>query len=131
MTKNRRQGFLDVAKRIKNFDFRVFVSASSDETLGYFSDTKNIGYFQLSETDSSVQIATCNKTPGSAGTAFFLEPSNEGVPLTKLNKDYLEKAFQMYPVYFTKEDRDIMPVIKFFDLDDFLSCSSHPLLKEV
>lgn len=131
MQKTIRQLFDEAALYIKSLGFKVFVSDDEKDTYGYFSDGEHVGYFQQCETTNVIQVATCNKTPGSTGTGLFLEPNNRGVPLEKIDKQYLEKAFQMYPSYFTQEDRDFMIVRKYFDLNDFLSDKRHSNLKQI
>lgn len=119
-------------KTIRDLGFRVFLPQEQDCSFGFFTKGKNIGYFQAAEGRSGVQFATVNKVPGSAGMGFLLEPDGGEVSLKGLTKEYLSKAFAMYPDYFNEEDKEMMPVIKHADLEDFLTLSQRGhTLKEV
>ena len=120
MNKTMKELFLETAEHIRKAGFRVFISVGDGDTHGWFTDGTHIGYFQQCETENGIQLATCNKTPGSAGTGLLLEPHAAAVPLEKVTKEYLEKAFADYPEYFGQEDKTLMPVKKFVDVEDFL-----------
>ncbi len=116
-----RDKFIAVAKQIKDLGYKVYVATNPNETYGYYSDGNNVAYFQQSEFQDGVNIATCNKVPGSFGAHRILEPNNEPVPLGSITKDYLEKGFLEYPPYFTEEEKALMPVSKWISLQEFLS----------
>ena len=118
MEKNIYQCFHEAAERIKELGFRVFLS--EDNTFGYYSDGKNIGYFQENEFVKGVNICTVNKTPGSSGMHYCLEPNFRPVGIGELTADYLAKGFQLYPDYFDDEFKKEMNVIKFSGLEEFL-----------
>lgn len=115
-----REKFLQAANHIKNLGFTVYISKDARNTFGYYSDGQGVAYFQQNQHAEGVNVATCNKTPGSSGMHHCLEPNFEPISLDKLTKEYLRKGFAMYPEYFTKEDRDMMPVIKYINLEEFL-----------
>ena len=108
------------AQAINRLGFRVFVHADEKRTYGWYSDGNKVAYFQQNEYRSGVNIATCNKVPGSSGAHLILEPNNTPVNLQALTKEYLKKGFRSYPEYFTEEDRNMMPNIKYSSLNEFL-----------
>lgn len=116
-----RDKFIAAAKYIKGLGYKVYVATNPNETYGYYSDGNNVAYFQQSEFQDAVNIATCNKVPGSFGAHHILEPNNRPVPLDGLPRSYLENGFQMYPPYFTEEDKAAMPVNKWINLHEFLA----------
>ena len=113
--------FMQSAAHIKKIGFQVYVCKDKEKTYGFYSDGKNVAYFQQNEFRPGVNIATVNVTPGSSARGFFLEPDAKPVPIKSLTKDYLEKGFQKYPDFFSKEDRNMMPSIeKYQDIQQFL-----------
>ncbi len=126
-----RQQFEKAAGHIKSLGFTVYITTNSKETHGYFSDGKHIGYFQQNQFAEGVNIATCNKVPGSSGKHHCLDPYFKPVSLTELSKEYLEKGFSLYPEYFSDEDKTLMPVVKYADLDDFLSSVGPGILRKI
>lgn len=134
MIKNKdalRNVLITVALRIKEFGYNVFVASDGNFSFGYYSDGTHIAYFQANEHGDGVELATCNKTPGSFGHHFFIERGSKGVDINQLTKEYLEKAFVSYPVYFDQEDIAMMPVSKHINLDDFLSGMEDGFLQRV
>ena len=117
----RRKDFQKTAEHIKALGFVVIISRDPNLTYGYYSDGENIGYFQQNEFSEGVNVATCNKTPGSYGAHHILEPNNTPVSLGQLTKEYLKKGFADYPGYYTEEVRKSLPVLKWYNLRDFLS----------
>ena len=127
--KTPRQQLEEAARHILKLGYRVFVSKDQEDSFGYFSDGKHVGYFQQSLSGPGIQIATCNRNPGSTGTGLLIEPHAKPVTLKKIDKDYLAKAFRNYPGYLKEEDQKAMPVNKYSDLDDFLSINKDKLTK--
>lgn len=124
--------FQRTAKHILKLGFRVFIPPDeANRTCGYYSDGTHIAYFQVNEFRPGVNIATCNKTPGSFGMHYILEPNNEPVPLQNVTKEYLEKGFAEYPEYFSNEDRAMMYCIKFHSLKEFLESLQGENLHEI
>ena len=124
-----RNKFIISAGCIRRMGYRVFVINDNELTYGFFSDGKNIGYFQQNELGDGVQLATVNKTPGSYGANYLLETGGKANPVNKLTKEYLEKAFRMYPEYFDDEDKQIMPCIKYLGLEEFLANHEKELIE--
>lgn len=121
MEKNtKRQQLEEMAEKMRNMDLRVFLSKDPSESYGYFSDEKHVGYIQATENQEGFNTAICNKVPGSNGMHLIVEKDAAPVMEENINKDYLMKAFQPYPDYFTKEDREMMPFVKYNNLEDFL-----------
>ena len=112
--------FKKAVERIKSFGFRVFVHENKPGELpycyGYFSDGKNIGYFQLGWF-FGVRWSTVNG-PGShnVGTGFSCE--DDGVEVSQLTPERLREAFQSVPYWYRlgRNER----VCKWKDLDAFL-----------
>ena len=109
------------ARRIKELGFRVFVKDvkpgdSLGSYWGYFSDGKNVGYFQLGDF-WGIRWSTIN-APGSrnVGTGFSCE--DEGVEIKDLTIDRLKEAFQAVPYWYRLGKNE--KVVKFRDLDEFL-----------
>lgn len=127
----RRNKFITSAGYIKRMGmgYRVFVIGDNELTYGFFSDGKNVGYFQQNECGEGVQLATVNKTPGSTGTGYLLETGGKAIPVNELTKEYMEKAFHDYPDYFSSEDKQFMYCIKYISLDDFLAAHGNELIE--
>lgn len=123
----RRNKFITSAGCIKRMGYRVFVIGDNELTYGFFSDGKNVGYFQQNELGEGVQLATVNKTPGSIGTGYLLETGGKAIPVNELTKEYMEKAFHDYPDYFSREDKEFMHCIKYISLDNFLIAHGNEL----
>lgn len=121
MPTTHRKTFIQTAKHIKALGFRVFVA--SDETLsyGFYSDGEHIGFFQQCEQPPGIQVATVNIVPGSYGENHFIDVWGTPFPLKDITKEYLEKGFLQHPEYFSGDDRKMMPVYKYKNLDEFLS----------
>lgn len=119
------------AKTIREMGFRVFLTNDMESAFGYFNEGRDVAYFQASVEQVGVQLATVSRTPGSAGMGFLLEPDAKAVPLKGLTLDGLRKGFAYYPDYFSKEDRAKMPVQKYENLEEFLSCRGSGDLYEV
>lgn len=124
-----RQKLEHVAESLRNMDFRVFLSKDAEDAFGYYSDGTHVAYIQANEFRPGFNLAICNATPGSHGRHLIIEPDNRPVPEEALTKDYLEKAFKYYPSFFTQNDRDVMPVKKYLNLDEFLSQHEQQLVE--
>ena len=124
-----RQNLENVAESLRNMGFRVFLSKDKNDAFGYYSDERHVAYIQANELRPGFNVAICNVTPGSHGRHLILEPNNQPIPEEALTKDYLLKAFRLYPPYFTQEDKDMMPVRKHADLDEFLSENQEDLVE--
>ncbi len=115
-----REKLMEAAEQMRQMDFRVFVSNDPENAFGFYSDERHVAYFQASEFGNGFNTAIVCRTPGSHGRHLMVEKDAVAVPLEKLTKDYLKKAFADYPWWFTREDKDRMPHIKHLDIDDFL-----------
>lgn len=116
-----KQAYFDAAcERIKSFGFRVFAHENKPGDFkyyyGYFSDGKNIGYFQLGDF-FGVRWSTVNG-PGSHGCGSGFSCEDEGVGIDDLTVERLREAFQGVPYWYRlgKGER----VCKWQDLDTFL-----------
>ncbi len=119
MTMQRKQ-LLRSASALKGLGFRVFLASDQESSWGYFSDGKRIGYFQQCEWGDGVELATVNKIPGSSSQHLLLETEGQFTPLGQLTRAAAEDAFRDYPRYFDEEDRQMMPVIKYNNVEEFL-----------
>jgi len=115
-----RQTLERIAETLRNMDFRVFLSSNKENAYGYYSDEKNVAYIQVNEFRPGFNVAICNATPGSHGRHLIIEPDNSPVPEEALTREYLRRGFALYPSFFTPDDRKMMPVRKYLNLDEFL-----------
>ena len=122
---------IEVAACIKGKGFRVFVPEDPQKTFGFFSDGKHVGYFQISEHVPEISLATCGKNPGSTGHGLLIENNGGSVPLEKLTKEYLQKAFLLHPEYLSEKDQKRMPNNPFSSLEEFLKNNRELKLKEL
>ena len=125
-TETARTRFKAAAEHIKAKGFRVFIHSVC--TYGYYSNGRNVAYFQENEFAKGVNVATVNKTPGSSGRHLAVEPHLQPVKLEQLTVDYLKKGFQLYPDYFPDDFRKTLTVIKFANLEEFLA---HPVSEQL
>lgn len=118
-----RQKLIESARHIKRLGFRVFIAIDQEQAHGYYSDGKNVAYFEQNEFGQGIRRAICNKTPGSFGMHHLLERGPSGILPEKLDRATLEEAFADYPSYFTKEEKEMMPTIKWLSLQEFLEAN--------
>ena len=108
------------AEKIKSLGFRVFVKENRpgvpSSLWGFFSDGKNIGYFQLGYF-FGVRWSTVN-APGSRGVGTGFSCEDEGVEYWDLTRERLREAFQAVPHWYRLGRNE--KVVKFRDLDEFL-----------
>lgn len=115
-----KEQFYEAAKKIKSLGFRVWISPDSIEKgyyYGYYSDGKNIAYFQLGESDG-VRWCTVN-APGSHGVGSGFSCEDEGVLVDKLTVELLNKGFLVVPPWYKMREDD--KVVKYKDLDEWLA----------
>jgi len=119
---SKKEYFDAASQHIKNLGFRVFVHENKPGEFpyyyGYFSDGKNVGYFQLGDF-FGVRWSTVNG-PGSHGCGTGFSCEDQGVEYYKLTRPMLEQAFVSFPSWYRPEKND--KVVKYRDLDHFLSC---------
>jgi len=117
---SKKEYFDAASQHIKNLGFRVFVHENKPGEdpyyYGYFSDGKNIGYFQLGYF-FGVRWSTVNG-PGSHGCGSGFSCEDEGVEYGRITRQMLEKAFVSIPSWY-RPGRDEW-VVKWRDLQHFL-----------
>lgn len=118
--KTKREEIENMAEKMRNMELRVFLPRDKSLSYAFFSDERHVGYILASENSEGFNTAICNKVPGSNGIHLLVEKDASPVMEKDITKEYLKKAFQSYPDYFTKEDSEIMPFIKYNNLEDFL-----------
>ena len=117
---SKKEYFDAASQHIKNLGFRVFVHENKPGEFpyyyGYFSDGKNIGYFQLGDF-FGVRWSTVNG-PGSHGCGSGFSCEDEGVEYDKVTRPMLEQAFVSVPSWYRlgKDEK----VCKWKGLDQFL-----------
>ena len=117
---NDKDYFDSAVAKIKSFGFRVFVKENKPGDYpsywGYFSDGKNVGYFQLGWF-FGVRWSTVN-APGSHGVGTGFSCEDDGVEVSSLTPERLREAFQAVPYWYRLGKNE--KVVKFRDLDQFL-----------
>ena len=120
MSKRKQEYFDAASQHIKSLGFRVFVHDNKAGDFpyyyGYFSDGKNIGYFQLGDF-FGVRWSTVNG-PGSRGCGCGFSCEDEGVEYDRLTREMLEQAFVSIPSWYRPGKNE--KVVKYLDLDHFL-----------
>jgi len=121
----RKEYFELAAREIKNLGFRVFVNINKPGEYsyfyGYFSDGKNIGYFQLHEF-GGICWNTVNK-PGSFCSGFSC--NDDGVLIQNITAERLREAFVTVPNWYRLSNYEISRggVKKYANLEEFLNNS--------
>lgn len=118
--------FNAVARHIKEQGFRVLVhkdDGTDHHTYGYFSDGRNIGYFETAF-GGVVHLSTYNAPGSQCGGYSIYVPDGNGretrdLCISDLSKETLSWAFALYPAWV--KPFDMKKVVKYKDLEDFLS----------
>lgn len=108
--------FLAIALLIKELGFRVFINRKT-RSYGFYSDGKNIGYFQ-SGTWSGVEIFTHNKYIINSPTGFVINRNNKPFHQEDITPELLRKAFVKLPP--GAKFKRYQKVVKYDDLQEFL-----------
>ena len=116
----KREGYFEQAcAKIKQAGYRVFVR--DGEEYGYYSDGQGVAYFQLEwEGWNGVSLSTVN-AKGSYCSGYSVRGDHDGYSLGELTKDLLEKGFRKYPEWLRAYEAQGKVVVKYRDLDHFLS----------
>ena len=103
----------EAAAKIKEFGFRVFVVMRDGFYYGFFSDGKNIGYFEAGPF-VGVSLGTYNAN-GSDCSGYQVASE---LAIAELTEENLRECFSVYPSWV--RPLDMKKVVKYKDLDDFL-----------
>lgn len=103
----------EAARKIKEFGFRVFVVMHDGFYYGFFSDGKNIGYFEA-KPFIGVNLSTHN-AKGSDCSGYQVASE---LAVDELTEQNLRECFSVYPSWVGP--LDVVKVVKEKDLDDFL-----------
>ena len=106
----------DVSKalvaKLKEFGYRVF----GNGTYGYFTDGKNIGYFEVTYF-GYINLSSVHKPNRLTGTGFSVV---RDVKIVDLNKSMCEDCFALVPSTYNKPtDNEIHSVVKWKDWNTF------------
>jgi len=107
-------------------DFKILVPEKPTSYMNFEKDNK-IGYCQLSYNKYGISFSTVHKGNRNCGTGFGLDDSYTGIENPTI-KD-AERAFIDYPNWAKKSD--IAFVVKYKDLDDYLSIPTNKIIKSV
>jgi len=107
-------------------DFKILVPEKATSYMHFEKDNK-IGYCQLSYFNCGICFSTTHKPNRNCGTGFGLDDGYTGIEKPTI-KD-AERAFANYPDWAKKSD--IAFVVKYKDLDDYLSIPTNQIIKSV
>lgn len=98
--------------KLKDFGYRVF----GNGTYGYFTDEKNIGYFEVTYF-GYINLSSVHKPNRVTGSGFSAVSE---VTITDINKSMCEECFALVPnAYNNPTDEEIRSVVKWKDWDTF------------
>ena len=96
--------FLEIARKIKEFGYRVFIVNDPHWYYGYFADGANIGYFQYNNSGIGFSTTTAK---GSSCSGFRLKNYTDNTycfSIRQITKQVCERAFAKVPPEYGKLD---------------------------
>lgn len=134
----KRERFLEYAKKIKELGYKVVICDSAYWNYGYvINDKDEIGYFQLDDWGCGVCFSTMHYGTKTMGTGFGLDDTYNGH--TKITKEVVDRCFVRVPAFCysrgwcrTKEEREDLERVKKYKGSEYVkTCINHDKLVEL